>query len=99
MRHWPVSLPILAALMFAAAPTAAAKAPHYARSYHGTLKGSFISTGGQENVVESWKITGVVFRFTRAARYQGGWIGRYKVVSGRVSFQATLSGACSAIID
>ena len=95
MRHWPAALLTITAALVATSPAVSAGAPHFPRSLHGTLKGTYIQTGGPQTTVRTWKVTGAVFKFTRASTSGGASIGRYKIVAGRVDFTLTESGSCS----
>ena len=94
MRHWPVAL-ITAALVAAAPAEAGVSKPHFARSYRGTLSGSFTSKDSSRTVKESWKVTGVVFRLYKTRAFEGGWTGMYKVTAGTVDFTASQVGPCT----
>ena len=94
MRHWPAAL-ITAALVAAPGADAAAPKPRLARSYHGTLSGSFTSKSQDQTVKETWKVSGVGLRLQAIRPFEGGWQGLYKLTAGTVDFTATESGSCS----
>jgi hypothetical protein len=73
----------------------AASRPSFAKSYRGSISGSFSNKEGGETVKASWKITGLVFRLTKVQAFEGGFTGIYKVTRGSVSYSETETGDCS----
>lgn len=90
-----LALTVVLACLALPAGALAASRPSFAKSYRGTITGSFSNKDSGNVFSAKWKITGLVFRRYKAQAFEGGFTGLYKVTRGTVTYSETETGNCS----